>query len=112
MFYNKFFFQRPSASAAIAVIHLSNAKRDSSKHLNVFEEKKNTVNRSLKKSTPHIFMTRVRESLNWILVESLSLLCQLTFSQNSETWDMDLAMKFLFLSQVSYADLREASKFF
>ncbi|XP_055863559.1 serine/threonine-protein kinase Pink1, mitochondrial-like [Biomphalaria glabrata] len=103
--------KRPSASAAIAVIHLSNAKRDSSKHLNVFE-KKNAVNRSLKKSTPHIFMTRVRESLNWILVESLSLLCQLTFSQNSETWDMDLAMKFLFLSQVSYADLREASKFF
>ncbi|KAK0040395.1 serine/threonine-protein kinase PINK1 mitochondrial [Biomphalaria pfeifferi] len=103
--------KRPSAIAAIAVIHLSNAKRDSSKHLNVFE-KKNTVNRSPKKSTPHIFMTRVRESLNWILVESLSLLCQLTFSQNSETWDMDLAMKFLFLSQVSYADLREASKFF
>ncbi|KAH9513415.1 Serine/threonine-protein kinase pink1, mitochondrial [Bulinus truncatus] len=103
--------KRPSASASVAVIHLlsykTKTRKTAAKKIVGHNETK-----PVKHSAAHMVITKFHENLNCILLESLSLLCQLTFGRNSEAWSLETLMKFLFLSQVNYCDLREATKFF
>lgn len=54
-----------------------------------------------------------RDRLQWVLVQSLALLCQLTFGRDrAEVWDVPAVMRFLFLSRLTHADFRQALAFF
>ena len=53
-----------------------------------------------------------RKWLNWVLAHGLALVCQLTFGNQSEPWNMQTVMSFLFLSRLTYADFQEAMCYF
>ncbi|RUS91684.1 hypothetical protein EGW08_000510 [Elysia chlorotica] len=53
-----------------------------------------------------------RKWLNWILALGLGLVCRLTFGKQSEPWNMESVMTFLFLSRLTYADFQQAMSYF
>lgn len=57
-------------------------------------------------------LDKQRQKFMWLLVQSLTLLCQLTFGNHLGCWDMKSVMNFLLLSRLNYADFKEAVKFF
>ncbi|GFO05811.1 serine/threonine-protein kinase pink1, mitochondrial [Plakobranchus ocellatus] len=62
--------------------------------------------------TSAAWSSRDRKWLDWVLAQGLALLCQLTFADQSKPWDMESVMNFLFLSRLTYADFREAVRYF
>ncbi|XP_059142187.1 serine/threonine-protein kinase Pink1, mitochondrial-like [Physella acuta] len=103
--------KRPSASVAAAVVHMAMIESTDttcgSQVRNLCQPM--VADKIFGKSRPP---SKLQVKLNQVLFESLTLLCQLTFSKDSETWDIVSVMNFLFLSQLTYADFKEALKFF
>ena len=60
----------------------------------------------------HNWSNLKRNWLNWILALGLSLVCQLTFRKQSEPWNMESVMTFLFLSRLTYADFQKSLSYF
>lgn len=71
-----------------------------------------TANKHGRKPGSKLFVTKEQKKFYWILVQSFSLLCQLTLGNQSEGWDVLSVTSFLLLSRLTYSSFKEAMKFF
>ncbi|CAL1536646.1 unnamed protein product [Lymnaea stagnalis] len=111
--------KRPSANTATAVAQMvalelngtppSPPKPPTSA---VKKEVRPTAKKLGRKPGSKLFVTKEQKKLYWIVVQSFSLLCQLTLGNQSDGWDVVSATSFLLLSRLTYSSFKEAMKFF